>query len=127
MRIWKPIKVVRIVILMAAFGAGLAGAAETPSVPKAEPSFTHVDAKKAQQLITDKKVSVLDLRTPQEFKAGHIAGATNIDFLASDFEDRIRNLEKNKAYLVHCAAGTRSTHSLATFKRQQFSSIYHLD
>lgn len=100
-------------------------AADVPQ--PSEPSVKHVDAKQAKQLINEKKVTVLDLRTPAEFKSGRIAGATNIDFLAPDFEQRIKGLDKTKAYLVHCAAGGRSTHSLATFKRQQFQSIYHLD
>src|SRR5690242_9339142 len=70
----------------------------------------HVDPKQAQKLIADKKVIILDIRTPSEFKTGHIAGATNIDFLAQDFERRISLLDTNKAYLVHCASGGRSTH-----------------
>ena len=106
----------------------LAGAnAAEPSTPANETSLKHVDAKQAQQLIIDKKVVVLDLRTPTEFKSGRISGAANVDFLASDFEERIKGLDKTKSYLVHCAVGGRSTQSLATFKRQHFQSIYHLD
>ena len=100
-------------------------AADAPQPP--DTAVKHVDAKQAQQLVSDKKVTVLDLRTPTEFKSGRIAGATNIDFLAPDFEQRIKDLDKTKAYLVHCAGGGRSSHSLATFKHQQFQSIYHLD
>jgi phage shock protein E len=56
-----------------------------------------------------------------------IAGAKNIDFLAPDFEQRIDTLDKSKSYLVHCASGGRSTHSLALFKKHSFQSVYHLD
>ena len=87
----------------------------------------HVDPKQAQKLIADKKVIVLDLRTPSEFKSGRIAGATNIDFLAPDFEARIDHLDLNKSYLVHCASGGRSTHSLPVFYKHHFERIYHLD
>jgi rhodanese-related sulfurtransferase len=90
-------------------------------------SVKHVDPKQAQQLIVDKKVVVLDLRTPAEFKSARITGATNIDFLASDFGERIKSLDKSKAYLVHCASGGRSTRSIPVFEHQQFKSIYHLD
>ena len=93
----------------------------------AETSITHVDPKQAHQLVADKKMTVIDLRTPAEFKSERIAGATNIDFMAADFESRIKSLDKSKPYLVHCAVGGRSSHSLATFKRLQFQSIYHLD
>lgn len=91
------------------------------------PAVNHVDAKQAQKLVADKKVVVLDIRTPGEFNKGRIAGAKNIDFQAPDFEQRIDALDKSKSYLVHCASGGRSTHSLALFKKHDFQSIYHLD
>src|SRR3954470_11433636 len=75
-------------------------------------AVNHVNAKQAQKLVEEKKVVVLDVRTPEEFKEGHIAGATNIDFRGPDFEKRIGQLDKSKSYLVHCAAGGRSTQSL---------------
>lgn len=98
-----------------------AGAGEPAS------AIQHVDAKQAQKLVADKKVVVLDIRTPGEFNKGRIAGAKNIDFLAPDFEQRIEGLDKTKSYLVHCASGGRSTHSLPLFKKHEFQSVYHLD
>jgi rhodanese-related sulfurtransferase len=102
-----------------------AGAGDPPHT--SESSVKHVEAKQAHELITGKKVIVLDLRTPAEFKTGRIAGAKNIDFRAPDFEQRIKQLDKAKAYLVHCASGGRSSQALSTFTHQQFQSIYHLD
>jgi len=116
----------RALIPVAALWLATSIAADAP-LQVAETSIKHVDAKQAQQLIKDKKLTVLDIRTPSEFNAGRIAGATNIDFMAGDFEERIKGLDKTKDYLVHCAVGGRSSRSLATFKRQRFQSIYHLD
>jgi len=97
------------------------------SLPTSGTSPKHVDAMQAQKLIAEKKVIVLDLRTPNEFRTGRIAGATNIDFTATDFEARIDRLDTNKTYLVHCASGGRSTHSLPVFQKHHFNAIYHLD
>jgi rhodanese-related sulfurtransferase len=95
---------------------------------KTEPtSIQHVNPTQAQKLIEDKKVIILDVRTPGEFKKDRIAGAQNINFQAPDFEQRIEALDKSKSYLVHCASGGRSTHSLLLFKKHEFHSIYHLD
>jgi rhodanese-related sulfurtransferase len=91
------------------------------------PGVQHVNPNQAQKLVQDKKVVVLDIRTLGEFNTGRIAGAKNIDFEAPDFEQRIDGLDKSKSYLVHCASGGRSTHSLLLFKKHQFQSIYHLD
>jgi rhodanese-related sulfurtransferase len=115
-----------IAVVMMSWIAG-ANAADQSNSATSKTSVQHVNPKLAQQLIVDKKVIVLDLRTPTEFKAARIKGAANIDCLAPDFEERIKGLDKSKSYLVHCASGGRSTRSLSTFQRQQFQSIYHLD
>jgi len=88
---------------------------------------SHVDPDGAEKLIKAKKVVVLDVRQAQEYQAGHIPGAKNIDFLKEDFEKRLGELDKNQTYLVHCASGGRSTRSLTVFNRAGFKSIVHLD
>ena len=95
-----------------------------------EPSGTrisHADPEAAAKLVTEKKVSVLDVRTPKEFTDGHIAGATNLNFNAPDFEERLGQLDKSKTWLVHCASGGRSTQSLVALKKLGFQSVVHLD
>ncbi len=87
-----------------------------------------MSAEDAEKLLKEKKeIVVLDLRTEAEFKAGHIAGAKNIDFLGDDFAKQIGALDKTKTYLVHCGSGRRSTKSLEIFQAQKFSSILHLN
>lgn len=51
---------------------------------------------------------VVDVRTPAEFEAGHVAGAINIDVEAADFDARIGELDKDEGYLVYCRSGRRS-------------------
>jgi phage shock protein E len=92
-----------------------------------EINITHVNAEQAQKLIADKKVVVLDIRTPEEFAAGHIGGATNINFRAADFEKALAALDKDQTYVLHCASGNRSTQSLPAFSKLGFKSVCHLD
>ncbi len=88
----------------------------------------NVSPDEAAKLLGERKdIVILDLRTSEEFKAGHIAGAKNIDFLDSTFAQKLGELDKGKTYLVHCASGGRSTRSLDVFKSQKFSSILHLN
>jgi phage shock protein E len=42
----------------------------------------------------------MDVRTPSEYAAGHIAGAINIDVEAPTFNVEIAKLEKNATYAV---------------------------
>jgi rhodanese-related sulfurtransferase len=93
----------------------------------ADTNVTHVSALQAQKLIAKKNIVVLDVRTPKELAAGHIAGATNINFRSPDFAKAIAGLNTNQNYLVHCASGGRSTQALPVFQKLQFHSVYHLD
>jgi rhodanese-related sulfurtransferase len=108
--------------LAAAFLCGIALADD-----KKSDGATHVDPNAAEKLVKEGKVTVVDVRTVNEYKQGHIAGAKNIDVTENDFEDKVSKLDKSKPYLVHCASGHRSTNSLETFKKLGFQSIYHLD
>jgi len=88
----------------------------------------NIDASEAEKLLKEnKKVIVLDVRTPKEFSNGHIAGATNLDFRSPDFEKKLKALDKNQTYLVHCAVGGRSAKTQDLMKADQFKTIYHLE
>jgi len=89
--------------------------------------ITHADGKEAVKLVAEKKVAVVDVRTPAEFGLAHIDGSKNIDFKGADFEQELDKLDKKQPVLVHCAAGGRSTKSLATFKKLGFEQVIHLD
>lgn len=51
---------------------------------------------------------VIDVRTADEFAAGHIAGAINIDVESSGFSAGIATLDPDGVYLVYCHSGRRS-------------------
>lgn len=93
----------------------------------AETPVKHVDAAGAAKLIAEGKVTVVDVRTSEEFSEGHIKGAQNIDIMSKDFTTKLGELDKTKPVLVHCQAGGRSTRSLSTFEKLGFTQIIHLD
>ena len=92
-----------------------------------ETKITHVDGKKAVKLVSEKKVTIIDVRTPEEYGLAHIDGAKNINIGSSDFESKLKALDKEQPVLVHCASGGRSTKSLETFKKLGFANVIHLD
>jgi rhodanese-related sulfurtransferase len=93
----------------------------------AEDKVKHVDAEAAAKLIQAGGITILDVRTPEEFREGHLRDANNADILSKDFATRLGVLEKSKPILVHCQAGGRSTRSLAMLEKQGFTTVYHLD
>ena len=80
----------------------------------------------ARELKENEKIVVLDIRTPEEYAAGHLAGARNIDFKAADFESKIAKLDKSKTYVVHCRSGRRSGLSMKKFRELKFQSVLHM-
>ena len=88
----------------------------------------HLQPQQALQwLASDKNVMILDVRTPAEFRSGHLKNAINIDYLAPDFEQQVAKLDRRKPYLLHCAVGGRSTKALAIFQKLAFQDVRHLD
>jgi glutamate/tyrosine decarboxylase-like PLP-dependent enzyme len=73
------------------------------------PAFTfaadkakHVDAEGAAKLIAEGKVTIVDVRTQEEFSEGHLKDARNIDISEPTFEAELAKLDKTQPVLVHC-------------------------
>jgi len=98
---------------------------------KKSPAIVHVDARQAGELLSgpDKKNSpiIIDIRTSDEFREGHLKGARQIDFLEKGFAEKVRKLDRSRPYLIHCRSGGRSSSSLALWKKMKFKKVYHLD
>lgn len=69
---------------------------------------------------------ILDVRTPAEFQQGHIKNAVLIDFRASTFVDRIKELDRNKLYLVYCRSGNRSQQAADIMVRLGFLRVINM-
>jgi rhodanese-related sulfurtransferase len=68
------------------------------------------------------------VRTPEEFKEGHLKKAINYNVLDSlAFDRQISQLKKNKTYLIYCKSGKRSGKALITMQQKGFKKLYHLD
>ncbi|MCP4965035.1 MAG: rhodanese-like domain-containing protein [bacterium] len=70
---------------------------------------------------------VLDIRTPEEFAGGHLAGAINVDYYADDFEAQLRQLDLEVPYVMYCNSGNRSSNALPVMDSIGFAEVYELD
>jgi rhodanese-related sulfurtransferase len=110
-----------------------AGAADVkdekkPSAERKEAKgFKNVDVTEFEKLRADKQNVVLDVRTQKEYEAGHIPGAVHIDVNSADFPEKVARLEKDKTYLVHCAAGVRSAKACDKMSHLAFPKLYNLE
>lgn len=53
-------------------------------------------------------VIILDVRTPAEFRQGHLPNARNMDFFGGKFDMDVLSLPKDKTILLYCRSGKRS-------------------
>lgn len=71
--------------------------------------------------------TLIDVRTPGEFAAGHIAGARNVDVEGPDFAQQIGTLDKNAHYAVYCRSGHRSRIALDKMRQAGFGDMTGLE
>jgi len=87
---------------------------------------TDVGAKEAITLAAQSDVKVIDVRTPQEFAAGHLPNAINIDIEASTFDTQVKQLPVSAKYFVYCRSGNRSGVATNRMSAEGFTSLYDL-
>ena len=68
-------------------------------------------------------VVLIDVRTPEEFNEGHIAGALNIDVQSSSFDSEIASLDKSVTYALYCRSGNRSGIAAGKMSDAGFTSL----
>jgi rhodanese-related sulfurtransferase len=79
-----------------------------------------------KELMSNASAQLVDVRTANEYAAGKIGNAINIDYFGDDFKQHIAKLDKNKIILVYCAAGGRSAKASKIFSDMGFIEVYEL-
>ena len=100
--------------------------AATGAMPAPSAAFKDLSVEEFGGMAGDKQNVILDVRTPEEFQAGHIPGAVNLDVSASDFQTKAGLLDRSKTYLVHCASGVRSVRACEKLVQLDFPILYNL-
>jgi rhodanese-related sulfurtransferase len=74
----------------------------------------------------EKNLIILDVRTADEFRDGHIKGAINIDIKQPDALQKIDKLDHNAKYIVHCRTNHRSKIAVDHMVQSGFKTIYQM-
>src|SRR4051794_23944184 len=86
-----------------------------------------VDPNTFQQHISNTDIQILDVRTPDEYNAGHIKNAMLANWINKDeFTDRVKYLDKTKPVLVYCASGGRSGQAATWLASNGFKQVENL-
>jgi rhodanese-related sulfurtransferase len=130
----------RVVIVSLLLTGALAAHAGTPAPSPAAPAVSAPtpvtasavrtvtpDALLARQAAKDRDLVVLDVRTPEEFAAGHVPGAVNVPH--DQVGARLGELGKfrDKDVVVYCRSGRRSELALSVLEQAGFKRLGHLE
>ena len=88
--------------------------------------INNVSVVEFNKLINSDEGIVLDVRTIGEVNEGHIEDATNIDFYASDFTEKLALIRKDVPIYVYCASGGRSSKTVTKMKDLGIKKVYNL-
>lgn len=79
-----------------------------------------------EKLLPDTTLVLIDVRTADEYKSGHIPGAKNIDVKQEHFDREIGKLDLHRPVAVYCRSGVRSTLA-ATKLTQKGFKVFELE
>ncbi len=72
------------------------------------------------------RYQLVDVRTPAEYAAGHLAGSTLIDWTAPDYEQAFARLDAKRPVLLYCHSGGRSEQALEHLAQRGYQ-VQHLE
>jgi len=100
---------------------GPAAIVAAPAAPE------RVDAPGFAEVVASPGVTIIDVRTPEEFAAGHIEGAVNYNVEGPDFATQIAGLDPAGTYAVYCRSGNRSQVAVSAMAQGGIPGIYELE
>jgi rhodanese-related sulfurtransferase len=86
--------------------------------------YRNVSSEEAKQLIDNKEVVLLDVRTPEEYQEGHIPNAILLPL--QELENKLNDLDKEETYIVVCRSGNRSTQASEILINNKFTNINNM-
>lgn len=108
-----------------ACSAHQSAAAASPSIPAATKVKVKITPAEYQARFGANADHVLiDVRTPEEFAAGHIPGAVNIS--VDQLAQRLNEIPKDKPVVLYCRSGNRSNQAAQILERAGYTQIYDL-
>lgn len=86
-----------------------------------------MDVKAFKTAVENNSVQLVDVRTANEYRSGHIDNAINIDFFdKANFERSFENLDRKERVFLYCRSGNRSQKAAARLADMGFMEVVDL-
>lgn len=94
-------------------------------IAQTESTSSIIEYEQFQEVVKDKSIQLIDVRTPKEYNEGYIAFAKNIPIKKrKKFKAPVQKLDKEKKIYVYCYSGVRSRRASRILKQLGFRKIY---
>jgi rhodanese-related sulfurtransferase len=103
-------------LLLSLLLAGTAGAVPKETAPQ----------ELVQRQSAGESVLVIDVRSPEEFAAGHVPGAVNLPHDAITGNEPVLKDWKQKPVVIYCRSGRRASTAAGVLEKQGFTKLEHL-
>ncbi len=91
------------------------------------PGFTNVQPGELENLLNDREVVIIDVRTPGEWEQGKVEEALTINLYDQNFRQQIGELDPDANYLIYCNSGGRSRIASGMMLEMGFKNIFNYD
>lgn len=112
-------------LVYVSFAIFLAATAYQYLRPKGERNYISVNVAEAYELIKENDdIYILDVRTRDEYRKGHLRKAKNIPL--ADIDKRLSKIPRNNDVLVYCRNGARSVRAIRRLEVAEYKNLYHM-
>jgi len=70
--------------------------------------------------------TIVDIRTPYEFRQGYIKGAVNINYYDRKFLENFKDFDKSEPIYIYCRSGSRTSSASRKLVKAGFLNVYDL-
>jgi len=100
---------------------------ESQVTKQVETTIEKVNPKEYLKRMNSIKVQLVDIRTHEEFKQGHIENADNMNVLDSSFIKQITKYQKDIPVYVYCTAGGKRSEDAAKILKENGHNVVNLE
>lgn len=89
-------------------------------------NYKQVSSKEFKKLIKNKNGILMDVRTLNEFKNGHLKEAGQLNYYSLSFKRKLLLLPKNQPIYIYCNTGYRSERAARILIKNGYPQVYNL-
>ena len=93
---------------------------------KMEQQWQTIDAAQGKKMMDEQTVTVVDVRTAEEYAGGHVPAAVNVANEDIGTEPPAALTDKDAALLVYCRSGRRSRDAVKKLAEMGYTNLYDM-